>query len=129
MLLATGRFNRKHPGKGNWDMTRGSASLSMAGILLCWSAAFHVFSVLVAGVHFSTVLLLLFGIAYFGIARSFLKGSTYWTKFAFPVMVAGAGGAYLMTRMNLAVPSWWLVPIVWLETAVAVLLLVHFARR
>lgn len=110
-------------------MTRHSASLSMAGILLCWSSAFLVFSVLVAGLHVSTVILLLIGTAFFGIARSFLRGSVYWARFAFPTLLASAGIAYLMARIDLAVPSWWLFPIIWLHIAVAVLLLVNFARR
>lgn len=110
-------------------MTRHSASLSLAGILLCWSSAFLVFSVLIAGLHVSSALLLLVGIAFFGIARSFLRGSVYWARFAFRTLIASAGIAYLMARMNLAVPSWWLFPISLLHIAVAVLLLVHFARR
>ena len=84
-------------------MTRHSASLSFAGILLCWSAAFLVFSVLVAGLHASSLMLLAIGVAFFGVARSFLRGSTYWTRFAFPTMLLGAGIAYLMARMHLAV--------------------------
>lgn len=110
-------------------MTRHSASLSFAGILLCWSAAFLVFSVLVAGLHASSLMLLAIGVAFFGVARSFLRGSTYWTRFAFPTMLLGAGIAYLMARMHLAVPSWWLLPIIWLQIAVAVSLLVHLLRR
>lgn len=101
----------------------------MAGVLLCWSAAFHVFSVLVAGIHVSTLVLLLCGMAAFGIARSFLRGAIYWARPAIPLVIAGAGFAYLMVRMNVAVPSWWLVPIIWLDIATAALLIWHFMRR
>lgn len=110
-------------------MTRHSASLSLAGILLCWCAAFLMFSVLIAGLHVSSLLLLAVSTVYFGVARSFLRRSTYWTRFAVPTLIVGAGIAFLMARMNLAVPSWWLLPVIWLQIAVVVLLLVHFARR
>jgi hypothetical protein len=110
-------------------MTRQSAGLSMAGVLLCWSAAFRVFSVLVAGIHVSTFVLLVCGIAAFGIARSFLRGAIHWTRPAIPLVIAGTGFVYLLVWMNADVPSWWLVPIIWLDLATAALLVWHLLRR
>ncbi len=110
-------------------MTVTSTSLSMAGVLLSWAAAFHMAAILVGGIDFSTILLLLIGAACFKIAWSFLKGSTFWTNATVVLMIAGAASAHLMTKMDVSAPIWCLLPIMWLEIAVALSLLVHIARR
>jgi hypothetical protein len=114
----------KRPG-----MTVNSKSLSTAGILLSWAAAFHVAAFLVGRIDFSTILLVIIGAACFKIAWSFLQGSTFWTNTTVMLMIAGAASAHLMTKMDVAAPIWCLVPIMWLEIAVALSLLVHIARR
>ncbi len=110
-------------------MTVPSKSLSLAGILLSWAAAFHLIAIAVGGVDFSTILLVLIGLALFKFAWSFLKGSTFWANFTVLLMTVGALSAHLMGKMDIAAPAWCLVAILWLEIGVTLSLLVNIARR
>lgn len=106
-----------------------SRSLALAGIFICISAAFHVFSVLVAGFYPSAVILIVFGVSYFALGSGFLAGSDHWAKATVPVMLFGMAGAYAMALMHLAVPNWWLMMIIWADGAVALFLGIYLLRR
>lgn len=110
-------------------MKTSSLSLSTAGVFLCISAALHLFSILLAGFHFSPFFLMPFGVVYFVIAFTFLKGANYWTRFTFLFMIAGALGAYILAGWSLAVPSWWLMLIVFADLTVAFFLLLYIIRH
>lgn len=106
-----------------------SKSLALAGIFLCISAAAHIFALIVAGFHVSTILFLAIGAAYFALGLDFLKGSDQWAGTALLVMILGMGGAYALARIGIAIPSWWLWLIIWADAAVAVLLALYLFRR
>lgn len=106
-----------------------SKALASGGIFMAISAALHVTAPLVTGFTISAFVLLLFGLAYFAIARSLLGGSDLWAKATLFVMALGIPGALLMLWWHVAVPRWWLWPIVWADAAVLLSLGLYVYRR
>lgn len=106
-------------------MTRTSDSwaLALAGIVLSISAALHLSAIIVAGLHFSTVLFIFVGALYLAIARTYLGRSDLWVWPGLIFMGIGIPGALLMIHFGSAVPDWWLWPIVWLDVATVLALL------
>jgi len=112
--------------RGGVGMAFQSRSLALAGIFLSISAALHVTSIIVGGLHISTLVLLVFGVVYFGWARGFLAGSDLWDKPVVAIMLLGILGALFLP---FAAPHWWLRLIVWADAAVILFLIIYILRR
>lgn len=106
-----------------------SKALASGGIFMCISAALHVCAILITGVYISAILLLLVGLAYAAIARSLMSGSDLWALATLFIMAAGIPAALLMIWLELAVPRWWLWPIIWADIGVVLSLGLYVWRR
>ena len=106
-----------------------SKTLASGGIFMCISAALHVSAILVTGFYISAILLFLVGLAYAAIARSLMSGSELWAKATLFIMAAGIPAALIMIWFDVAVPRWWLWPIVWADIGVVLSLGLYVWRR
>lgn len=109
-------------------MVHRSFLLNLSGVLIFVSAALHVFSVIIGGLHLLPIFLVPFGIFYLYWGITFLEGSAGNVMLALCVMFGGALGAYLLTFVHWSVPEWWLMLIVWTDIAVAATLFVYLIR-
>jgi hypothetical protein len=106
-----------------------SKALALAGVILSIGAAMHLSAIIVAGVHFSTILFLAIGLMYLSVARTYLRRSDLWTWPGLIFMGVGILGARVMIYFGSAIPDWWMWAIIWMDVAVALSLMWFLWRR